>query len=407
MKVNNMSHHLAAHFYDSPLLIHRPKLDTILSVLSQHAAYSGTAAKVPQELLVDAEEDPVNQVGIAVIPVYGTLVRRTLGLQAQSGLVSYASISAKLAEALADPLISAVLLEIDSSGGESGGVFDLVDAIYASRGEKPIWALANDSCFSAAYAIASAADKVFVTRTGGVGSVGVIALHVDQSQADAKEGMTYTAVCAGAKKNDLCPHQPLAEGAKTGLQTEVDRIYQMFTQTVARNRNCSASYVAATDAALFFGPDAVTSGLADGVASFAEVVSQLTQKISKPPTTMSALSSPTRELHMKESVNRPATMADSHQPAAEPAALPAASASISAASYDSAVEIAQLCQLAGMTDKTAELLASGQSVSQVRQSLLAARAAVPMISGHLSQFTPQPTDLVMSIVKRRLGGVSK
>jgi len=68
-----------------------------------------------------------------------------------------------------DSAVDALLLDIDSPGGESSGVFD-----------KPVWAVANDMAFSAAYALASAADKLFVSRTGGVGSIGVIAMHVDQ-----------------------------------------------------------------------------------------------------------------------------------------------------------------------------------------------------------------------------------
>ena len=386
---------LAAHIYGAPLLIHRPKLDTILAVLSQHRSHNGALVPVPQEFVDDEEDDPADPSDIAVIPVYGTLVRRTLGLKAQSGLVSYGAISAQLATAISDPQISAVLLDIDSSGGESGGVFDLADAIYASRGAKPIWAVANDACFSAAYAIASAADKVFVTRTGGVGSVGVIALHVDQSQADANEGLIYTAVCAGAKKNDLSPHAPLADCAKASLQTEVDRIYQMFTQAVARNRNCSASYVTATDAGLFFGPDAVTAGLADGVASFADVIAQLTDLISKPPTVMSVLPKLTKEIAMKEDIPEPLVQA--MQP------IPISQATGTGDTYDQAIEIAQLCALAGMTDKTAELLASGQTVTQVRQALLAAKAAVPVISNHASPIhNPHRSDLLVNLVKQRV-----
>ena len=83
------------------------------------------------------------------------------------------------------------------------------------RKEKPIYAIANDAAFSAAYAIASSAERLFVTSTGGVGSVGVIAIHVDQSGFDEKVGRKYTAVFAGAKKNDFNPHEPLSDSART------------------------------------------------------------------------------------------------------------------------------------------------------------------------------------------------
>lgn len=104
------------------------------------------------------------------------------------------------------------------------------------------------------------------------------------------------------------------------------------------------------------------------------------------------------------SENRPALVADSYQSVPVSSA---ASPSVPTTSYDNAVEIAQLCKLAGMADKTLDFLASGQSVTQVRQSLLTAKADVPVISGHLPPFVPQHSDLVMSIVKRRLGETSK
>ena len=108
----------------------------------------------------------------------------------------------------------------------------------ASR--SPCYAIANDEAFSAAYALASSAQRLFVTRTGGVGSIGVIAVHMDQSGWDEKMGRKYTAVYAGARKNDFSTHQPLSDDARANLQGEVDRLYEMFVASVARNRGPQA-----------------------------------------------------------------------------------------------------------------------------------------------------------------------
>lgn len=101
---------------------------------------------------------------------------------------------------------------------------------------------------------------------------------------------------------------------------------------------------------------------------------------------------------MQETVTRSAPVAESQQPAAPiGAALP---------QYDQAVEIAQLCQLAGMSDKTADYLASGQPVAQVRQSLLLAKAAVPAISSHIDPMQSAPrADMLVNMMKQRNGGV--
>lgn len=397
-----MLSHLATHLYGAPLLLHRSKLDTILGVLGHRIGLNReTYIQLPMDGPNEALDIEDSVPGVAVIPICGTLVKRTMGLEAQSGLVSYTSIASQVASAVADPAVQAILLDIDSSGGESSGVFDLADAIYASREAKPIWAVANDSCFSAAYAIASAADRVFVTRTGGVGSIGVIALHVDQSVSDTNEGLTYTAICAGAHKNDLTPHAPLADGAKAALQGEVNRIYSLFTQTVARNRGCSASFVAATDAALFFGPDAVAAGLADGVASYAEVLNQLTQSLSMPAVT-SVVSTLSQENTMQHN-EVPAISAESPSPPTIAAPATSLASTPQAPRYEQAVEIAQLCQIAGMPDKTAEFLSSGASVAQVRQMLLSARAATPVISSHIDPISSgQSHDVLMRVLKQRL-----
>ena len=150
--------HLASRLFGVPLAIHRPKLDVIVSVLGARLGVVDLTAPLPVTPTVRA---PVaHPPHIAVIAVHGTLVRRTGGLDAASGLTSYAVIAEQLDAAVADPAIAAILLDVDSPGGESGGVFDLADRIRAATHVKPVWAVANEQAFSAAYAIASAATRV-------------------------------------------------------------------------------------------------------------------------------------------------------------------------------------------------------------------------------------------------------
>ncbi len=178
-------------------------------------------------------------------------------------------------DALADTDVRAILFDIDSPGGEVAGVFDLVDEIHAARSQKPIHAVANEEALSAAYAIASAADKVYVPRTGAAGSVGVIAIHYERAKAEERAGITYTAIYAGAHKNDFSMHAPLSGQARAVAQASVDRVHDLFTATVARNRNLSADDVRAQQAAVYEGENAVAAGLADGIATFEEILAEL------------------------------------------------------------------------------------------------------------------------------------
>lgn len=386
--------HLAARLFGVPLAIHRPKLDVILSVLGARVGLADLAAPVGYTPAARALGPPSGKV--AVIPIHGTLVRRTSGIEAESGLASYTGIAAQLDAALASPEIAAILLDIDSPGGESGGVFDLADRIRAASEVKPIWAVANDMAFSAAYALASAAARVFVARTGGVGSIGVIAMHVDQSVKDAQDGVRYTAVFAGERKNDLNPHEPISNEAHAVLRAEVDRIYDLFVETVARHRGLDANAVRATEAGLFFGPDAVATGLADAVGSLDDALTQLTQSLSPLPTQVATASQAgfLRNHQMESSMNDRTDPAASDRPLADPAGShpqPSATATATALSVADAVEIAQTCTLAGRTDLIAGFLEAQSSPAKVRSQLLAAQAeASPEITSRIAPDAARP-----------------
>jgi capsid assembly protease len=219
--------------------------------------------------------------GIAVIPVSGTLMKRNSWMSSLSGFSSYAGLAKAATQAQTDSLVKAILFDIDSPGGSTHGCFELSDLIYEMRGDKPIWGVANDLAASAAYALGSACDRLFLTRTAGVGSIGVFALHCDQSSADEQVGVKFTYIFAGAKKTDGNPHEPLSKSARADIQAEVDRENDIFIATVARNRGfaqATPKKIAATDAGVFFADNALPL-LADEVGTFEDCLGALTQKV--------------------------------------------------------------------------------------------------------------------------------
>lgn len=382
----NLLPHLAARLFGAPLLIHRPKLDVILSVLGSRVGLPDLSVPTgftPPDRNAAQSETSAGQSGIAVIPIYGTLVRRTQGLEAQSGLTSYAGIAMALDTALGDPNVSAILLDIDSPGGESSGVFDLADRIRAATAIKPVWAVANDMAFSAAYALASAASRLIVSRTGGVGSIGVIAMHVDQSVKDQQDGIAYTAVFAGDRKNDLNPHAPISGEAHSFLQGEVNRIYDLFATTVAKHRGMGVNTIKGTQAALFFGADAVASGLADDVGTLDDAIRQINSMLTPPVPSLSRLlasqtlpeTSPEKEIPMTQSVQPTPVLAQTGINTTTSSATSAATSPADAVfAVSDAIEVAQSCTLAGRTDLIAGFLEAKVAPSQVRSQLLTAMA---------------------------------
>jgi signal peptide peptidase SppA len=429
--------HLATRLYDTPLLIQRAKLDAILSVLGDRVGWPVAQAPVPlPPPRVQAEDAP----GIAVIPVHGSLVRRSLGVDAASGLTSYTDIGRQLDQALADPVVQGIVLDVDSPGGEAGGAFELGERIRLASMVKPIWAVAADSAFSAAYAIACGASRLLVSRTGGVGSIGVIALHVDQSLRDAHDGYRFTAIHAGERKNDFSPHAPLSDAAAARLQAEVDRLYGLFVAHVAGLRALSEDQVRATEAGLFFGPEAVESGLADADGSLDTALRELTDWLAPPslmrrhqpqlttfspvPETlaMNAPELPDAPEHeaapemeepehgTREDATPPLEPDERNSAPHEPAAFTAAAAA-SVPVPDARAEalaIAELCQLAGQSDRILGFLAEGVTPEQVRRVLLAVRSDSPEISSRLhpdaaAQAVSPEHGPLMRAVRRMIG----
>ena len=198
------------------------------------------------------------------------------------GGTSYAQIRRALTAAMADPAASAVALLVNSPGGMVSGCFDLADEIFALRGRKPIWAILAENAFSAAYALACAADRVLIPRTGGAGSIGIVTMHTDVSAMLDRAGIRVTTVQYGARKTDTYPTTPLTDPALQRLQADIDTLGELFVETVARNRALGADAVRATEGGTFLGAAAVQAGLADEVLSPEAALQKLIASIETP-----------------------------------------------------------------------------------------------------------------------------
>jgi signal peptide peptidase SppA len=285
----NLLPHLAQRMFNTPLAVHPTKAEIIMAALADRLGVAKLVRADGEMVMLagsdfdDSEARPqrgydvVN--GAAIIPVSGTLVQKLGSIRPYSGMTGYDGIRFNLAQALEDSDVRGIVLDIDSPGGEVCGLFDLVDAIYASRGRKPIWAILDEHAYSSAYAIASAADRITVPRTGGTGSIGVIALFADISRALQAGGITVNVIQFGARKADGVPSIPFSPEARERFQADVDTLGELFVATVARNRGIDPGLVRATEADAFLGAEGVRLKLADAVASpdaaFAEFLQTL------------------------------------------------------------------------------------------------------------------------------------
>lgn len=206
--------------------------------------------------------------GIAVIPVTGTLVHRGSWIGKSSGATSYEGLAAQIEAAAEDSQARGIVLEVDSFGGEALGVFSLTKTIREVAAVKPVRAIVAENALSAGYAIASQAERIIVPASGSVGSIGVIMMHVDMSEALEASGFRVTLIEAGAHKGEGNPYQPLPEDVREKFKGEAETLRNLFAAEVGagRGERLTADAALATEADTFMGEAAVAAGVADEVA---------------------------------------------------------------------------------------------------------------------------------------------
>lgn len=420
--------YLASRLYGTPLLIARPKLEVILGVVARKLA--GDTLATPPPANVDAGMSGGLQVqeGIAVLPILGTLVRRASYIGAASGLTSYHDIEAMAEAAFADPQVRAVLLEIDSSGGEAGGVFDVAQRLrtLAQTSGKPLWAIADEAALSAAYAIACAADRLWLTRTAEVGSIGVVAVHVDESVADAKAGLNYTFLHAGAHKVDGHPHAPLPAPVAADIQADIEQLHEQFIALVAGFRRVTVDAIRDTEARVYRGEAALQAGLADQIGTRAEAITALQRQLAmsagrslrnKAAALSAARTIPRSQLSQQEiSMNDQSTVSpvDNTQENTTPNAAPAPVQPPQTPPLDEAAitaqveqrlrrQLAELTEIAaqakrlGVTVDPAQALARGVTPDALRQSVLKQAAERDVAQDIVAEAPQQPQTKPQSV----------
>lgn len=265
--------HLAMQVFNTPLMILPQKLEVITKVLGERIGMEG--GEIPPAEMAKKARTPVStkKKEIGVVPIIGSLAHRASFMDGMSGVTSYEKIRSSFREHMSDPSVGAILLDIDSPGGVVAGVFDLADEIHEANKTKPVYAYVNEHAYSAGYLLASAAGKILLPRTGGTGSIGVRMIHVDQSELNKKVGIKVTNLFVGERKLDFDPNSELSKEAYHYAMKELNEMYEIFTDSIARYRGMSVADVKNTEAALYMGKNAVRIGLADDVMTFDEAVS--------------------------------------------------------------------------------------------------------------------------------------
>lgn len=255
------------------------KMDAILGFLQLKGANLTVDAATINKVAAANRggREPAMTRSVAVLPIYGVIAQRMDLLSEFSGGCSTERVGRQFDALVNDPECGAIVLDVDSPGGNYYGTPELAEKIFNARGSKPIVAVANSMAASAAYWIASAADELCVTPSGDVGSIGVLAVHYDHSAFNAQLGVKPTYVTYGQHKAEFNQDSPLSGKATAELQARVNEAGETFVKAVAKQRGVAPQVVREKfgQGRMVAGKEAVDRGMADRVETLAAAIARL------------------------------------------------------------------------------------------------------------------------------------
>lgn len=214
---------------------------------------------------------------VGFLPIRGMIFRHSNLFVQWCGGTSYAQLAIDFQALLDDPNVETIVLDLDSPGGEVTGCQEFADQVYKARARKRIVAYVDGSACSAAYWIASAAERVITSPTGLLGSIGTMASIVDDREAMASAG--YREIVLVSSQSPRKHVDVASEDGQREIVAVLDAFAQVFVEDVARNRGVTAERVLADfgRGGVFVGRAAVAQGLADAIGDFEGLVASLQQ----------------------------------------------------------------------------------------------------------------------------------
>jgi capsid assembly protease len=261
--------------------------------------------------------------GVATVAITGPLFRYANLMTAYCGATSYADVQHALQVAAATPGLKAIVLAIDSPGGECRGMLDTAEMIYAMRGTVPIVAHVDGQCCSAALALARAADRVYADPAAAVGCAGAIFGFdkVDEAEHDAR--MVYFIADKSPRKNASV----LGEDGQSQMQALINGTGDAYFAALARYAGADPDTVheAFGLGAVFSAQEALARGMIDGLMLAEQVGTQCAHGLAL-PTTQSPSARSDRPLASTRAATSPGARSMADTPQDDPEVTPTTTA---------------------------------------------------------------------------------
>ena len=206
----------------------------------------------------------------AIIPVHGPIFRYGGFYSLLFGGSSIQKLSEDLDEAVNNPEISSIILDIDSPGGQVNGINEFSDMVRAANDKKPVYAYVGGTAASAAYWIASSCARIVVDKTAQLGSIGVV---IGFYKDDDDDYVEIVSTASPKKRMDL-------DDEKAELQQKANELADIFIGAVAKNRKVKPETVIKDfgQGGVLIGDKAVNAGMADEIGSMESLIKSLSTK---------------------------------------------------------------------------------------------------------------------------------
>ena len=278
-------------FYNTPLCILPAKAEEIAAFLDAKitgAAYDPKIAEEPQGycLSPSGEQVALDKISavssgdafLAVLPLFGTMYQHGGMEMEYSGGVSTERFGAQFAALDANPAVKTIVIHAHTPGGQIWGTRETSDLIWAATQRKStrVVTAGNSMIASAGVWVGTAANEVYLTPGGEMGSVGVLMMHTDVSVAEEKRGIKRTIITTSEKKIEGHPYAPLADETAAAWLAECQQSLVAFHAALARNRGTTMAKVESDfgGGGMLRAEDAVKAKMADGVMTFRDVIGQ-------------------------------------------------------------------------------------------------------------------------------------
>jgi protease IV len=253
----------------------------IIAILPEYRLSEELEAKAREDFFASVEPVAANEVMQYVKAGYPMQVADGVAVMRIKGAIwpfMASEYGGMIRAILTDKSITASVIAMDSPGGAVGAMFDIGDELQALSSEKPTVTHVAGMAASAGYYLAAKTNKVFASKYGQVGSLGVYAVLYDESEAFEKQGVKPVLIRneGATVKGADAPGLPVTKEVKEEAQKRVDNYFGLFAEGIAQGRNMPIpSIQKLATGAMWPAGEAMSLGLVDSIGTLQDAVASV------------------------------------------------------------------------------------------------------------------------------------